>query len=627
MEKVKLFLKFYRNKVAENVVLMLVYVLVAAMISMVLFVKSNNSILVTGQLNQIGFGEEGLQDALRGTENVLSLFAVSAITIGLIGGIALISFRNHRTEKSQIILRLYGMRIKDLMLKSILDFVLFGIISAILGFCFGYVLFYHFSKSMLEVAILFQIKSVQTIRIFFEMQIFIMLIIVGGNLISDVKIMETPFAEVLYERGDKFTIRKTKCVVVGICILTYFYAELLFQVPVDIIKVCLVVVCFLYGILFLCFQLFFGVMTKKTRRKKKIETVSDLSFCFLCSRYKRDAMLAIVISIGAILLCMISNIQFNLEGILRSAYLDNMGYSILVRSDSFEEKEKIKTKLDEMGVGYTYAYSKLVPYTSLIGSFPEDEMFYALVVESQTDQNAFFEVPEQGFLAECYFASECNLVEGNSTDLFGSNIFYRGNLKGNQYLSLVSYNCIVGKEDWKFPIDESWSPIFLIAASDAEEKLIQTSLKGDDCHVESATQLINEVKELMSDYISMVVLLSVIFIIVTGAIFYTVIWTDLRSRRAELSLYRIFGASYQQAVKVINREYMIIALAASFAVSFTIMFCGELYFYFGLKKHFPLSIPITIMTTFIVVSFIMICCRIAGFAERKNKELEVIRDE
>ena len=337
--------------------------------------------------------------------------------------------------------------------------------------------------------------------------------------------------------------------------------------------------------------------------------------------------MSIVISVGTIFLCFAANIIFNISGMLRSAYQDNMGYTILVRADDFEQRSQIRDCLDENGFTYTFGYSKLMEYSQLNHMNGVDGKFYALVIEDQTDGNPHFAVPEGSFLAENYFATRCKLTEGLKTDVFGNETVYEGKMRDNQYLSLVSYNFIVNKDDWNLDIDDSWRAIFLLDASISEEKEIENLLADLDCHIESASALIDELKELLSDYLDILILAAAMIALVTATIFYTVISSDLTNRKTEIYLYRVFGASFAKAQEVIFYEYSLIALISSFAVSFSIMVCGELYFYFGLKKHFPLSLPIIAATTALAVIFVFACCRLAGYVNTKNTGLEVIRDE
>lgn len=661
MNKISLFLKLYRNKKTENTILLILYSMLSAVIGMVLLVQENNRILLQNQLIYAGFQETELRFAFQGTENILGLIAVLAISIGTVGGVCLIFFRNAASRKSQVIMRIFGMEERDLILKALIDMVLFGIIPSFSGFGIGYCIFIRFTKKILQADIAFEALSGGTLKIVAETFLFTAIIIFGGNLFCDMQIMDRAVCETLYERQGK-SRKKTACRILALTILIIsVYAVQILHVSESVLKVCVYVVLLLFGILFGSFVLFFGVFTKRARRNKKICCVSDISFCFLCSRNKRDALLAVVISVGTILLCIMANIRFNISGMLRSAYRDNMGYSMLLRVDSFDEKDRIREQLDEIGIRYTYAYSKLCEYADLnysnfgdsfsdrVGAWdslhgsqkPTGTLFWALVIERQTDQNPHFYVSADSFYSDNYFAFQCSLSPGMRTGLFGREIGYMGVSEDHQYLSLVNYNVLINREDWKLGIDETWSPVFLIDASEADEKrILETIVKSHvirengmrqkdqmNCHIESAAELIGEMTNLLSDYISLILLTVSMIAVVTAAIFYTVIRTDLQSRRTEMYLYKIFGAAERQAQGIIFREYVMVSLIASGAVSFTIMLCGELYFYLGLKKHFPLSVPVILMTTGAAALMVMGCCRLTGYLNRKNAKMEVIRDE
>ena len=628
MNKYSLFLKLYRKKFAENTILFFLFSLLAAAISMVLFVQNNNQALFQNQLSQLGFsGMETFSFAYQSTENVLGIIAVATILIGAGGGMCLIGFRNKSIEKSIVMMHIFGMQKKDLIIKAVMDAVIYAFLSSCIGCCCGYLLFNHFANNILQTTVELTFLSFQSITVFCKTLGLVAYIVLFSNLYIDFKLTETPVAEILYQRkgsgGQHHYLYILMAEVAGVAL----YSALFFHVKRNYIFIFGVVALLLASVLFGVFHLFFGVFTKKRRKTKKISSAKDLSFCFLCSRNRRDALLSIVISVGTIFLCFAANIIFNISGMLRSAYQDNMGYTILVRADDFEQRSQIKDCLDKNGFTYTFGYSKLMEYSQLNHMNGVDGQFYALVIEDQTDGNPHFTVSKGSFLAENYFATRCKLTEGLKTNVFGSETVYEGKMQDNQYLSLVSYNFIVNKEDWNLDIDDSWRAIFLLDASISEEKELENLLVNLDCHIESASALIDELKELLSDYLDILILAAAMIALVTVTIFYTVISSDLTNRKTEIYLYRVFGASFAKAQEVIFYEYSLIALISSFAVSFSIMVCGELYFYFGLKKHFPLSLPIIAATTALAVIFVFMCCRVAGYVNTKNTGLEVIRDE
>lgn len=638
MNRLFLFGKLYRKKMPENVILFLLFSILAAAVSMVLLVQENNTELIRNQMSQTGFGidAENFSRVCEKAENTLGLIAVGAVFIGAIGGACLIGFRNHSAEKSIIMMHLFGMRKKDLTVKAFLDAAVYAFLSSCAGFLCGYLLFLHFSREILAIEISWTLVSLQSMaffslqsaRAFFETFGLIAFLIFFCNLFIDIRITERSIVNSLYGRKGE-SGQQNGCLYI-LAVETaglLLYSLLIFHVKTGWLLTAGLAAMFLAVALFFVFHIFFGFFIKKSREKRKICKVKDLSFCFLCSRNTRDALLSIVISAGTVFLCLAANIIFNISGLLRSALQDNLGYSCVVRVDDFAQKDLIQDRLDENEIKYTYIYSKMMDYSQLDHMSNEEGKFWALVIDSQTDDNRHFLVPEHSFYVENYFASRCGILKGLQYDLFGSPAECLGNPGNNQYLSFVNYNFLINKEDWQLGIDDSWHAMFLIDTSLSVEKKIEGILADLPCHLKTPMELIEEIKELLADYLGILTLTACMVVLVAAAVFYTVIRSDLVQRRTEMYLYRVFGASFAKAQKVIFYEYVMIALASSLAVSAAVMACGELYFYLGLQKHFPLSIPITVSTTALAAGFIFLCCQAAGYANAKSAGLEIIRDE
>ena len=638
MNKLSLFCKLYRKKLSENAILFLLFSILAAAVAMVLLVQKNNAGLLQNQMTRTGFGydAEHFSRICQSAENTLGLIAIAAVFIGAIGGLCLIGFRNQSTEKSIVIMYLFGMQKKDLVVKALLDAVAYAFLSSCAGFCCGYRLFLHFSKQILEVEVSWTLVSLQSMAlfslqsaaVFLETFGLIAFLIFLGNLFVDLRITEKSIVQILYGRkGAGGKQNNCRYILAGEIFGILLYSLLIFHVNASYLFAAGLVVIFLSAALFFAFHIFFGSFTKKSRKNRKIGKVRDLSFCFLCSRNKRDALLAIVISMGTIFLCLAANIIFNINGVLRSAFQDNLGYSCLVRVDDFGQKDLIRSRLDKNGITYTYIYSKLMDYSQLNHMENEEGQFWALVIDSQTDGNRHFFVPENSFYTEKYFAGRCGTRKGQQYDLFGSPVVCLGSMEDNQYLSFVNYSFLVNMDDWELGIDDSWHAMFLINTSLSAEKKIEGMLTDLSCHLRTPAEIIEEIREMLSDYLDILALVAGMIVLVTVAVFYTVIRSDLSQRRTEMYLYRVFGASFAKAQKVIFYEYVLIALISSLAVSFSVMVCGELYFYLGLQKHFPLSIPITAATTALAVIFVFLCCQAAGVANARGTGLEIIRDE
>lgn len=103
--------------------------------------------------------------------------------------------------------------------------------------------------------------------------------------------------------------------------------------------------------------------------------------------------------------------------------------------------------------------------------------------------------------------------------------------------------------------------------------------------------------------------------------------SDLAARKKELYLYQIYGASRKKAFWVVYLEYLMIAWISSFSVVCVTMVIGSCFFRFFLNRHYPLSIPVVLITSFVSSVFVLLCCFWAQWVNSLGTKTEIIRDE
>lgn len=629
MDKKVLFLKLYRGKVIQNIILFVLFTLLSTCIVTVLFVQANNANGMTQQALEASFGHSNLRGgsefAIQSMENILGMIASAAVCIAAFGGLALISFRNKGYEKALIMMKMSGMKKTDLCIKAMLDAIIYAIGPSVIGFFIGYGIFRHFVEHKMQIPVCLGLLDVGSIMALLVAIFLLSVIVYVSNLIVDFSIYEKSPSEFLYGRKGKNSGKQSLVLTLLEIALVCVILICIFHVKKNVFFSFFAWVFLLSGILFLLY----GVILKRARKKRertRMSHMKDLTRCFLCSRYKRNAFLAIVISMGALIVCVMANIAFNIGGVLKSAYQENMGYTVLVRERGDAQQSEIAQSLNDNKIAYTCAHSKLLPYAALNGVSTEG-MFWALVIDEQTDENTHFSVEPGTFLAENYFANRCGLQEGIKTDIFGKTSQCVGRLTDNQYMSLVSYNFIINREDWALDIDDEWHTIFLIDATRDQEKLISGVLSGYDIEIESASGLIDEIKDGAQFYFDVLILVAGMVVLVTATIFYTIIREDLKQRMVEMYLYKVYGASNPKIYNVVSREYLWISIMASVAVTATVMLLGEFFVFAKLGKHFPLSLPIAGMVVALSIAFVYVCCLAAGIMHLRKCGIEGVRDE
>ncbi len=637
MNKLTFFLKFYRTQKMRFFLLVFIFAFAGAILSCTLLIHSNNKEYYQAQMKKLEADQIMSENALEQgeitifdtMEKVLTVFSLCSILIVIWGCTSILFFQNISMQKSHAMLRIFGMQKRDVFYRACMEGVSFGILGGMIGDAGGYFLFRHLSKKLCNIDVQVNIFSIEMLKVFLVVVVFLVLISFFGSFISGLVIYEKPIVVMLYgrkaEKGkEKTTYRFFACLEF---VLLYLLASILFYQNRNYINIILLICSIVLFLLFAVFYLMFKRQTKRRySEKKKLNKISGISYRFLCTRNRRDALLAATISVGAIIICFVLNIIFNSSGILRDSYRDNLGYSTMVQMDGISGNERIRDLLDEKGYFYTMGYSKWMNYSELKG-ITVDDSFSALVLESQTDGNKNFKVLEGSFAAENKFVALCNLELGTMSGIFGKDLLYVENIKDNQWLSLISYNIKINRKDWNLELDDTWSTIFLLDLSQSAEKDLISLLKDEPCSVETASQLTDMVIELFSEYLSVVAVVGVMLILVTGAFFYSMVRSDLLARKKELYLYQIYGASRRKAFWVVYLEYLMIAWIASFSVILVTMVLGDAVFSLMLKKHYPLSVPVVLVTSFVSTLFVLICCMAAQLMNFMGTKMEIIRDE
>lgn len=632
MRKLQLFFTLYRKQKWKNILLIFIFACVGAVLSCTLLIQHNNEGFYNTQINRIeadfGLTGEQLREELMLLEDtvevVLGAFSFGCILIGIWGGTCLILFQSIMMQKSFALLRIYGMSRRDFCYKAVLDGTLYGIFSGGVGSAAGYILFPYLAQKLCGTEVVFSLFSGKTLIVFFEVTLLLFLIAFFGSLIAGIYLYEKPLVNILNDRKERRRKNTLWKIAVVEAFVMFTITKQLLEGDKSYIEIMLLICGIIMLLLFAVFYFVFSVITKK---RKGLSSIWGLSYRFLCARNKRDAMLAATISVGALLICFVMNIELNFSGIIRDSYRDNMGYSVAVRMEDWYRREEVREELKNNGYGYTLVYSKLMNYADLEGESGKEGRFWALVVADRKDDNVHFKVEPGTFAAENYFSSYLNVEPGKTYTFFGEETLCEKRLTDNQALSLVSYNILINEGDFKLGLDESWSAVFLMDVELEEEEQIEALIEGKGCYMETASQLTDALSQLMSDYLCIVAIVGTMLIIVTGAFFYSMILSDLTERKRELYLYRMYGASKNKAFWVVFLEYLLIAWIASFSVLFVILGVGECFFLYMLHRHYPVSGAVVILTSFVVSSFVMGCCTLAEWQNTRKSGTEIIRDE
>lgn len=648
MRKLAFFMQFYRTQKLKFLILVCIFAFAGAILSCSLLVQSNNRSYARAQAkiweeDNTFLESEFNEDIEKELNNelsvfnimgrVMTVFALGSILIVAWGCTSILMFQNYAMQKSHAMLKIFGMGKRDIFIRALVEGISFGLLGGILGDVGGYFLFTHLSGKLCNIDAFVPLFSPEMLKILLLVVCVLTVIAFFGSLISGLSIYEMPIIFMLYGRKGEKGRQTNRIYGVLEFILLYVLISVLFRKNWREINVMLLICGIILLLLLGIFYIFFHEQGKKRNHGIKVlEKISGISYRFLCSRHKRDALLAATVSVGAIIICVAANFIFDFRVSLRAAYSKNEGYSTVVEAPGLQEQGMIQEILEKNGYRYSKGYTKEMKYVDI--GIPHDEEkdeydgFYALVLDGQTDDNKAFQIPEGCFASENYFSFRCDLELREESDIFGNNLkFYKRAGQSGMRVVIFPYNFIVNRSDFGWEMDDTWDTVWILDIDRASEERLESLMEGQRCTVITTTAAVNELVEVLSDYLSIVAVVGIMLVLVTGTFFYSMVRSDLLSRKKEMFLYRVYGASRRKAFWVIFLEYLMIAWIAAFCVIAASTLIGGAIYGFILGTYYPLSLPVVAVTFLAVTCFVLGCCYIAQWINFMGGKMEMIRDE
>lgn len=636
MRRLSFFLKFYKTQKIRFLALVLIFAFAAAILSCSLLVYRNNDayakarIQVWSEENALVEGDiQTAEDMFDLMERVMTIFAFGSVLIAVWGCTSILFFQNISMQKSHAMLRVFGMRKKDIFIRAWVEGTAFGLLGSIPGIAGGYGLFIHLSRKVCDMETSIPMFSVELLQVLGIVMIVFTLIAFFGSFISGLFIYESSIVAMLY--GREAGKRKKTYPLYGILEFALLYALVLLLFFRNRAYVnWMLVIC---GVMLLLLSAAFYIVFRWMRRqrdkgKKVLEKISGISFRFLYTRSRRDAILAATVSVGAIIICIALNIMFDFTGVLRGAFSKNGGYTTVVTVPGVDQGAKMGEILDKNGYLYTMGYYKSTGYSKLGIRIPEDatDGVDILLVEKQTDGNKNFQVEKGCFAAEGYSIYRCDLKMREDSDVFGKRLTYNKHIDLTG-IYLLNYGIIMNREDWVMGFDNTWDTVYMIDLDKEGEQELKELLEGERCEINTAGAIVDELVKLLSDYWSIVAATGAMLVLVTGTFFYSMVRSDLLARKKEMYLYQIYGASRKKAFRVVYLEYVMIAWIASFCVLLVCAAVGGTLYKIILASNYPLSAPTVLLTVTAVTLFVLACCYAAQWMNFRSTKLEIIRDE
>lgn len=207
MRRLTFFLKFCKTQKMRFLTLVLIFAFAGAILSCSLLVQRNNDAYANAQmqvLNDQNVIEEDFDGEADGVfiimEKVMTVFSLGSVLIVVWGCTSILFFQNISMQKSHAMLRIFGMRRKDVFIRACGEGISFGLSGSLVGCAGGYGLFLHLSRKLCNIEEYISVFSVETAGILLVVMGILTLIAFFGSLISGLFIYETPIVSMFYGR-------------------------------------------------------------------------------------------------------------------------------------------------------------------------------------------------------------------------------------------------------------------------------------------------------------------------------------------------------------------------------------------------------------------------------------------
>jgi len=518
------------------------------------------------------------------TGNVLFFLAIICIAVSVLGHLSLLHLKVVKFAEKNALLRVFGMTQNHTALFAFFDTIMITLISSILGTVTGIIFFIYTSNLLAGFNV--TIKDALSYRglVLFLQNFFLFLpLILSGYLWMYSKIHGIKMISVFRKRPTIPKVTKSSgWIIGGVLIFIISYRLLFGDVPYlgsqSIFKYIFYTIVILY-LVYVFFCLGFGCMKKF---RINLESTTKLSFILFVRRRKFTAMIGTAIMVMAIMTMILYNVQFGIDKFFHNLFVRMNGYNTIVVVSNEQEDELIEA-LNDSSIKYYIAYTKDRQFSGSTGN--GERRYYALaIIRDELNivpdmapsgghffTNGYFLYHELGITYPGYIKN--HIYSTNSEIyyfLFDKNLQLTGEIK-DQLGSIASYSIAVSYEDFIDAIDDSFNICLLMSLSAKESEIIQSITADYNAVYLSASEIVKTYMDELSSIIIYIYLTCIIITLMAGSFLFIVTYTAIISRKRELELYKILGASKSDISIIILIENILITFVAAimtFAVNY-----------------------------------------------------------
>jgi len=509
-----------------------------------------------------------VRETLEMTENMLHFLATFCMVITMLGILGLLHLKEAKLTEKNTILRVYGMTPQHAYLFAFFDAAINTFISGVIWTIGGFVLFIITANILMGIDItIISALLAYGIVVFIKNALLCFSLLFSCNVWLYNRIFHMDIMSVFQKRPGLLKKYKRAEWIAGGW-LAFAGLSSLFMRDLQVITYlfyAIIIVVLLYFI----FVVGFWVMR---RFKFRINNIFNLSYMLLARRKRFTAMVGTALVVLAAMVIIFYNVFIGVDNFLDNLWIRLNGYNTVVVITPEQEKD-FWADLKDKDIPFYVTYVKDMEFSD-----PDISRIYNLAAIRDEQNIVPHLIPAPGnFFANGYFlALELNIRYAEEQTFNGTithNFFDESPISlnltgevGTLFDNPGSYTVAVNYDDIADKIDDTFRRCILMGLPLDSVEIVEEIAKNYGAYIYTSNEIIKTYRDSLYNFILYIYLTCILLASASVAFLFALCCTVVFSRKRELILYKVIGASGKDTDIILLFENALIALIAAIMI-------------------------------------------------------------
>lgn len=539
-------------------------------------------------------------DSLKSISSVLFILSLLGFIVVGPGFLLLMYLRGIRQQDDYAVLKVFGLKSKDIILSVIKESIIISILANILGIILGYYMFKYMSLTILGLKLDTDV-SFTIILISLKIALVSTIIIVSHSIISIIIVLKQDPIRVLRKQELDINLKhEISKVIFLLCILYIFMFSILTK---SITSAFLIGgILFFIGMIYIVISMLIRIIPKRIYKGK----IFKISIRNVINNNTRTSIVITAIIVCVLFSFIIIQMKFGLYNALNSYYVNSSDFNVMASVASNNSKD-IEEVFRVNGFDKYY-----IMKTTQLETENNEKVSVEVASFTQADNN-YLSSLNDGVIISDKFAEKSGIRIGEFINVKQNNNNFKfkvNEIKKTYQFDVLKYDIIVLDKHAQGLQFFNTNFFFNLTNSSKNELEVLKDLEKYNLYFSDSEAIINYFLEYNNKYIKLFNILALLLIFSTFFIVSLMTLITVTQRIKEFVLLQVHGATKNHIIRIILYENIIISFIASIISiifsSFIIKFIIDSIGFFKYDVDYQLSLGLILGTTILVTAISII---------------------